>query len=474
LPTGDGIIEHDKFRPAAWLGDNDRGLFWFCETAQFWPNWQQDDAFQMMRQNDAVMLQFNLLHGQTLPADWNFQCGLQATPVRPRPADWRQKRLAPPSAFSQYQILWPTTAPDSQKYYGYPEATNPEIFQKRIDDMHARNLGAIPYSCLMAISSASPEWKWFGQDWSVHAADAGSSDVASMGASFEYVSPTVKSWQDFIIWKNKQFIDRYHLNGYYHDLTYPRGYAVPTANTGWFDGKTWQKTYPVLEYRELYRRLYAITKAADPNAFNIGHMSSRVLIPVLAYEDGYLDGETLLSSMVGKGNYMDALPLDVWRAEYTGRQWGPIPIFLPEFDAARRNQAEPTRGLAGLAILHDVTIWPVWCNVAAVQKLREAKDAFGMDDAEFIPYFDATPPAATDMNDFYISAYKKPDGNVLLAVVNTSNEARSGAVMINTKRIGIDAVNIVSWPDKKVLSHTNNSIPINIPGRDYMLFVVSQ
>src|SRR5690606_25832724 len=111
-------------------------------------------------------------------------------------------------------------------------------------------------------------------------------------------------------------------------------------------------------------------------------------------------------------------------------------------------------------------IWPIWCNVAAVQKLREAKDAFGMDGAEFIPYFDATPPAATDMNDVYISAYKKPDGKVLLAVVNTSNEARNGTVTIHTKRIGIGAANIVSWPDKKVLSYTNNSIPVNIPGRD--------
>jgi len=474
LPEGNGVIVHDSFRPAAWLGDNDRGLFWFCESAQNWPNWQKDDAFQTVRENGTVTLRFNLLHGQALPADWNYQCGLQATPVKPRPVDWRNKRLAPPGDNSKYEILWPTIAPDSQKYYGYPEATNPAAFQKRIDNLHAKGLGAIPYSCLMAISSASPEWKWFGQDWSVHAADGGSSDVAAMGASFEYVSPTVKSWQDFIIWKNKQFIDRYHLNGYYHDLTYPRGYAVPSANTGWFDGKTWQKTYPVLAYRELYRRLYAITKAADPNAFDIGHMSSRVFIPVLAYEDGYLDGETLRASMIGKDNYMDVLPLDKWRAEYTGRQWGPIPIFLPEFDAVHSKEVEPTRGLAALLLLHDVTVWPVWCNVSVIKTMRDAKDAFGMDNAEFIPYFDSSPPAVADMKDVYISVYKKPDGRTLIVVGNTSNDPRNGTVTLNTKRIGIDAAKVLSWPDQKPVSLNDNTIPITIPGRDYQLFVMEK
>ena len=307
-------------------------------------------------------------------------------------------------------------------------------------------------------------------------ADTGSSDVASMGAAFEYVSPTVKSWQDFIIWKNKQFIDRYHLNGYYHDLTYPEGYAVPTANTGWYDAKTktWQQTYPVLQYRDLYRRLYAITKAADPNAMLIGHMSSRVFIPVLAYEDAYLDGETLRTPMVGKDNYMDVLPLDTWRAEYTGRQWGPISIMLPEFDAIHFAQEEPTRGLAALLLLHDTTVWPIWSNVSVLTKMRETKIAFGIDKSTFIPYFDNTPPATTNMKDVYISVYRNPDGRALVVVGNTSNDARSGTVTLNTKRIGIDATNVISWPDKKAVTHNGNTVPVNIPGRDYMLFVISK
>jgi hypothetical protein len=106
--------------------------------------------------------------------------------------------------------------------------------------------------------------------------------------------------------------------------------------------------------------------------------------------------------------------------------------------------------------------------------MREAKDAFGIDKATFIPYFDATPPATTDMKDVYVSAYKNPDGRVLVVVGNTSNDARNGTVTLNTKRIGIDARNVISWPDKKVLSHSSNTISVSIPGRDYKLFVISE
>jgi hypothetical protein len=59
-------------------------------------------------------------------------------------------------------------------------------------------------------------------------------------------------------------------------------------------------------------------------------------------------------------------------------------------------------------------------------------------------------------------------------VGNTSNDARNGTVTLNTKRIGIDATNVISWPDKKVLSHSSNTISVSIPGRDYKLFVISE
>ena len=38
VPAGNGVVEKTSWIPYAWLGDNDRGLFWFCESDEMWPN----------------------------------------------------------------------------------------------------------------------------------------------------------------------------------------------------------------------------------------------------------------------------------------------------------------------------------------------------------------------------------------------------------------------------------------------------
>ncbi len=473
LPAGSGVVQQSAFLPAIWLGDNDRGLFWFSKSAQHWPNWKSETAFQAVRENQTVTMRFNLLAGQAVPQNWRFEFGLQATPVKPMPRDWRKWQL-PPSPKANIEVLWPTPAADSVKHFGYPEARNSELFQKRVTGLQGIKRGVVPYTLLNALSGATPEWKWFHKEWDVKAGDHGSGDVVAVGASLNYVSPTQRSWHDFVIWKTKQFVETHKLDGIYHDLTYPFGWAIPEANTGWFDGKEWQKTHPMLAYRDLYRRNYAVVKAANPNAFLIGHMSSRINIPVLAYEDAYLNGETFLTPLRGKESYMDVMGLDQWRAEYTGRQWGIIPILLPEFDAANRAKVEPTRGLAALLLLHDTGVWGIWSNGQAWKEMYDAMHSFGYIDSEFIPYWDTVPPAKTDMADVYASAYKRADGRALIVVGNTSKEARTGTVTLDAKRLGLDTSQVVGWPDKKSVTRNGDKIEISLERLDYQLLLVGK
>jgi hypothetical protein len=459
LDTKNGTIDSSPFLPAAWLGDNDRGLFWFCESAQFWPNWKSETAFQTVRENNVVTQRFTLLNGQKLPGNWNYQFGLQATPVKPLPPHWRARRLTPATG-ANLDIYWPSSQANSTLYFGYPQARDPQLFQKRVDASHQAGLGVLPYSPLDAIDPSAPEWKWFHGIWDVHHIDQ----------PYQLVSPTQKTWQDFVIWKNKQFMEKYKLDGYYHDLTYPYGWAVPDANTGWFDGKEWQQTFPMLAYRELYRRNYAVVKADDPNAFLIGHISARLAIPVVGYQDAYLDGEPFRGHV--KDSYMDVMSLDQWRTGYTGRQWGVIPIMLPEFNAENAAKIAPTRGLAALVMLHDTSVWAIWSNVSVWNKMYDALDKFGYVESTFIPYWSPQPPASTDMRDVYISAYKRNDGRALVVVGNTSREPRSGTVTLNAKALGLPVGKVLSWPDGKSLPDENGKVQISMDGLDYRLILV--
>jgi len=469
LEQKEGVIDSSPYLPAAWLGDNDRGLFWFCESAQFWPNWKSKTAFQTVRENNAVTQRFTLLNGQPLPDNWDYQFGLQATPVKPFPNNWRAHRLAP-LAGATLETYWPNGEVSSTHFrddamypFGYPAAANPELFQKRVDESHSKGRLVIPYSLLNGIAAKAPEWKWFHDIWDVHHLDP----------PVHLVSPTQETWRDFVIWKSKGFMEKYKLDGFYNDLTYPYGWAVPEANTGWFDGKEWQQTFPMLAYRKLYRRDYAMVKQNNPNAFLIGHISSRMAIPVVGYEDAFLDGEQFRGKV--KDSYMDVMSLDQWRTTFTGRQWGVIPIFLPEFDAETAAKIKPTRGLAALLMLHDITtVWPNWSNVKVWNKMYNALDKFGYVKSTFIPYWSSQPPASTDMKDVYISAYKRNDGRALLVVGNTSREPRQGTVTLNANALNLPIGKVLLWPDGTPLADQNGKINISMDGLDYRLILVEK
>jgi hypothetical protein len=300
--------------------------------------------------------------------------------------------------------------------------------------------------------------------------DTSASDVAAYGAGFAMVSPVGKDYSDFIIWKNKQFIDRYGIDGLYHDNTHPYGAAKLEAGLGYErDGKL-HPAYPILGYRALYRRMYAVMKGVPRETFTMAHMSGKVTIPILAYDDSYLDGEHFRGRV--KDSYMDLITLDTFRAEFMGRQWGIMPFFLPEFPADLAKQVEPTRGLMGLLMIHDVSVWPIWCNTAVANEALAALDEFGYVNSEFIPYFDPVPPAVADMKDVYVSAYKRADGWVLLIVANLSREDRRGEVRLNAERLGVPLAQVVSWPDKNPVEIKEGRASLEVPRLGYRMLVV--
>jgi hypothetical protein len=218
--------------------------------------------------------------------------------------------------------------------------------------------------------------------------------------------------------------------------------------------------------------MYSVIKRNPKQTFTIAHMSSKVTIPILAYEDAYLDGEQF--GDVVKDNYLDVLTLDAFRVEFVGQQWGLIPIFLPEFRPPYIDKVEPTRGLMALLMIHDVAIWPLWCNLDVVNEALYALDEFGYSNAEFIPYFDAVPPAASTLKDVYVSAYKRPDGKVLLIIGNLGKESREGEITINTKRLGIKTDKIITWPDKQQISLKGDGvIRVYIPRQGYRMVVLN-
>jgi hypothetical protein len=447
LPGGTGVIDASRFIPYYWIGDNDRGLFWFAQTDAMWPNADQRDAIEVERTSGNVVLRLRILKGgQTLPPGWRFVFGLQPTPVKPLPADWRTWRLAPARG-QNINIIWPEPKADSLKYYGYPEAHSPALFNNKVAAIKAAGQLAVPYVALSFLSEASPQWTPYKALWSAAQKDAISRDVGAYGAAFAMIAPTGPGWSDFIAWKTAWFATSYSLDGFYHDNTQPYGIAAPHTGTGYLRDGSLHKEYPILAYREVYKRMYRWLKQHKPRSFSIAHMSGKVMIPVLAFEDAMLNGEQFLDTLTD--DYLDVIPLDMWRAEFMGRQWGVVPVFLPEFRPPYSDQVAPTRQLMALVMLHDMLVWPIWSNKAVVDEALAALDSYGHAAAQFVPYFAQAPLARANAEGVLVSGYRKDAGDLLIAA-NTGADAVDASVCLDTSQYSAP-VSVYTWPDERLL-----------------------
>ena len=72
------------FRCAVWLGDEDAGLCWFCESDEAFSPADPARTIEVLPGTDATILRIRLAEtAPALPSTWT--CGLQATPVKPFP-----------------------------------------------------------------------------------------------------------------------------------------------------------------------------------------------------------------------------------------------------------------------------------------------------------------------------------------------------------------------------------------------------
>ena len=471
VPPGQGTVFKTNWALYWWLGDEERGLAGFCESDEAWDRVDRTDGFRIERTPQSVDAVWSFAgKPRRLDRPWRFTFGLQATPVKDI-TGWRKWRLTP-GPHPNVQILWPT--PPVIRYYGYPEATDPQKYAARVKDSHAKGIGVVPYSIINAISGQAPEWSFYGEEWANGAADPGSADVAEYKAAVYGCSPA-RDWIDFVVWANDRYVRKYDLDGLYHDWTLVLPSSNRASGCGYLrDGRV-RPTYPLFATRELYQRIYTMLKeygkARGKEMFMMGHMSSQMVIPLLSFCDSYLDGEQFTGLV--KDDYLDVMPLDHIRAEFMGHNWGVMPFFLPEFRGDFAEKPEPTRHLVGLSLLHDFALWPLWCKTDEVNRVYEALDEFGIVDAELLPYWGNADLVGGQSEAVNCTAYRKPKGGALLCVVNLTRQAQTPTLAVNWARLASPgAPSVVDALTKAPVPVQGNSVTVEIQPLNFRLLWV--
>jgi hypothetical protein len=230
-------------------------------------------------------------------------------------------------------------------------------------------------------------------------------------------------------------MDEYDIDGVYLD-----GTANPWACRNTEHGCGYDKgdgtvgtTYPILATREMMRRLYTLIKARKPDGQVNVHQSTCMTIPTLSWATSYWDGEQLGSTPRGP-NPLDHLPLDAFRCEFMGRQWG-VPAELLCYE-----KPYTYREALAFSLLHDVLVrGSLGGNLELESKLWKGMEAFGRDEAVFIPYWEDNYVDLGPTEEIMASVWSRAEEGAVVIVSNLGGAKADVTVDLDLEGLALPA-----------------------------------
>ena len=284
------------------------------------------------------------------------------------------------------------------------------------------------------ISNIHPDWAIYSTECLAHPRQGGYHRLPEQHA---YIVCYNGLWQDYIAWSIANVMDTYGIDGVYLDGTaYPWACDNVHHGCGYVDAKGQRRpTYPIFAVRQMMRRIYAIVKSRRPDGQVNVHNSTMMVIPTLAWATSTWDGEQF-GSMERGPRFDEVIPLDAFRAEFMGHQWG-VPAEFLCYD-----RPYTYREALAFTLLHDVLVRPGRIGVAS--GLWHAMDEFGRSEANWLPYWENQDYVTCAPAQVKASLYSRGSAGVLLVVSNLSDEQREASVSLQVAKLQLPAANLTA------------------------------
>ncbi|MGD9497141.1 MAG: glycoside hydrolase domain-containing protein [Armatimonadota bacterium] len=445
------------FLPFVWLGDEDRGMVWFCEGPVGWSAPPRRKPLSVARQGEAVVMQIAMVEAQRrIDGPITYTFGLQAGPVRPRPDDWRHwtARIAPIATDDAWFGVVPTNLRE-----------RPDLIARQRE----RGNPLLVYTFLGETATNQPEYVYFADRWT---------RAASTGPISYTHAPVCpgSSFLDFQLWNFRQGLEEFGIDGLYYDLAWPGPCSNQSHGHGFIDeAGELRPIYPIFAFRELAKRTYQMFHEARPGSHIMAHISGNAIcLPITAFADHTLDGEQYAQTV--QGDYIDLIPLDKMRAQFTARQFGPIPHFLPElWRRGDHLEPGPTVNMCALTFLHDSLVFPAFHHGGARQQLDQVWEAFGVTEgAQFVPYWANRRAIERTPAGVEVSAWLRP-GGALLAVANLGADAAEAALTVDWQALGLAGeVTITDGVTGEAIARDDGRLTVALEGKSLRMVVARQ
>ncbi len=506
IPSGNGTVWSQDFIPVIWLGNTIAGMCWFAESQRGWglPASGGSVSQEIVRDGESVTLKIHLARAQFKPGvTHRIVFGLQPTPVKSIPADWRLTRMGAGNPFLEDPLRRDSFIPEpGSKWWGWPEPFSQAEYDQRMadiksgaikvrDDMmpfspkiiddarelvHGVGARLIWYAPTQELANNSPWFSTYGKDWALTYGVPGREFPDDPWGNASAVCPNSK-FQDLYVGTMDMSMTKNGFDGAYIDLFYPWKCANAAHGCGYVDesGRR-QSEYCIWSMREEMKRLYRVVHSRK-NGYIMGHISASYLPAVHGFVDTAVDGEQYQTHFtVAKGvDYHDVLTLEKCRAEVSGRQWGWIPMWLPQFWV---KVARPSsRQMLSLIMLHDCLVWPAYMDSGEYHLANATLTKLGYVKSQFIGYYDKQSPANADNSDVFVSAYKNPGGDSKRAILFVTNHGLTKGTFTITPNVQVLGLGSDNWtasecPDmtaRKPLARNGAGFEIEIAGKDFAI-----
>lgn len=237
------------------------------------------------------------------------------------------------------------------------------------------------------------------------------------------------AWRDFCLYHLGRLLDEFGHEGWYLDgPEWPMPCDNPHHGCGYLapDGSR-RPAYDIFATREFMKRLYVLTRQRRPEGQLNIHNSTVMVIPTLAWGTSTWGGEQL-DAIKPPVRTLDILPMDAFRTEFMGRQWG-----IPSEFLVYEGQPYYSRDMEAYTLLHGVLIRPTSDpeSLGRSAALWRLYDSFPFKDAVLYPYWANADRIVCAPEGVYATAYERPGEGLLMFVSNLGDAEAEASVTLN-------------------------------------------
>ncbi len=430
-----------RFTPFVWLGNEWRGLQWFCESDEGWRPADPEAALEIAEHGEEVRLTVRLLDGPAvLDRPFTLTFGLMAGPVKPKPATFSQGTFGylhwASYALAETQPEGTACPLDRRRamgarflgmhedwtdYQGMSRATQPDRLRRLVQEVHRRGMGLVLYH-YMSIPDNAPEFAELADECLCEPRSAFYVHTREP-AQRAYVACHRSRWSQVFTDGIAALFADYGIDGVYLDGAAGPFWCANARHGCGYDAPDGSRrpTFPIFAVRDQMRRIRAICDAAGRPTLIVAHMSAMITLPTLSFADLLLTGE-----QYWKAPDDFRPPLEFFRVECMGHPHG-IPT---DFIGYRPLGGDYARTMIGL---HHAP--SSWCP-GGVETWRLYRD-FDVDAAAWWPYWGDEHPATADRTDVLVSGFGHVGRRALLAVGSLAGTEAEVVLSLNAELAGL-------------------------------------